>query len=96
MRIDELAVDPYANRKLRKIIDALSYDVYSQWVKKGEEQNRAALFENAPRRDLIEPPSKNDEEDDLFYSLYRGDTLDYNAYDLDDEEDMRAPIRVDY
>lgn len=67
MQLSQLVMDPYANRKLRRIIDTLSYDVYSQWVKKGEDQNRAAMFENAPRRDLIDPPSDNDEVEDYFF-----------------------------
>ncbi|KAF6776900.1 hypothetical protein AHF37_04186 [Paragonimus kellicotti] len=96
LHIQQLVDDPYANKKLRKIIDALSFDVYSQWVKKGEEQNRAALFEYAPRRDLIDPSSREDDEyeDDLV--PYRMDTVDYGTFDYDDEECLRAPIRVDY
>ncbi|KAG5447526.1 Phosphorylase b kinase gamma catalytic chain, skeletal muscle/heart isoform [Clonorchis sinensis] len=97
LHIKQLAVDPYANRKLRKIIDTLSYDVYSQWVKKGEDQNRAAMFENVPRRDLIEPVSKDEEEDDEFLGAFcRSDTVEYGTFDYDDEECLRAPIRVEY
>ncbi|KAF8566488.1 hypothetical protein P879_07055 [Paragonimus westermani] len=96
LHIQQLADDPYANKKLRKIIDALSFDVYSQWVKKGEEQNRAALFEYAPRRDLIDPSSREDDEDEDDLVPYRMDTMDYGTFDYDDEECLRAPIRVDY
>ncbi|CAL8107036.1 unnamed protein product [Calicophoron daubneyi] len=93
LNLDQLSKDPYANRKLRKIIDTLSYDIYSQWVKKGEEQNRAALFENAPRRDLIEIGGALEDDE---HTLYRGDTIEYTNYDYDDDEGLRAPIRVDY
>ncbi|KAF7251380.1 hypothetical protein EG68_08838 [Paragonimus skrjabini miyazakii] len=96
LHIQQLVDDPYANKKLRKIIDALSFDVYSQWVKKGEEQNRAALFEYAPRRDLIDPSSREDDEDEDDLVPYRMDTADYGTFDYDDEECLRAPIRVDY
>ncbi|CAH8565238.1 unnamed protein product [Dicrocoelium dendriticum] len=96
LRIKQLAEDPYANRKLRKIIDTLSYDVYSQWVKKGEDQNRAALFENAPRRDLIEPPCGDDEEENDEFPTYHMDMVDYGAFDYDDEEGLREPITVNY
>ncbi|KAL3311577.1 Phosphorylase b kinase gamma catalytic chain, liver/testis isoform [Cichlidogyrus casuarinus] len=51
--LQQLTNDPYSHKKLRKIIDSLSFDVYSQWVKKAEDQNRAALFENSLRFDLI-------------------------------------------
>lgn len=93
LNMDQLENDPYANKNLRKIIDTLSYDIYSQWVKKGEDQNRAELFENAPRRDLVEHASSDDEDNaDLLSRL-----LDYDSYTYnDDDECLRAPIRVEY
>ncbi|XP_071448538.1 phosphorylase b kinase gamma catalytic chain, skeletal muscle/heart isoform isoform X2 [Hetaerina americana] len=45
-------VDPYRVKALRKVIDACAFRVYGHWVKKGEGQNRAALFENAPKTEL--------------------------------------------
>ncbi|XP_025836878.1 phosphorylase b kinase gamma catalytic chain, skeletal muscle/heart isoform-like isoform X2 [Agrilus planipennis] len=44
--------DPYRIKLLRKVIDACAFRVYGHWVKKGEGQNRAALFENMPKTDL--------------------------------------------
>jgi phosphorylase kinase gamma subunit len=40
---------PYENRFVRKLIDACAFQIYSPWVKRGEEQNRAALFETTPK-----------------------------------------------
>lgn len=39
---------PYDNRFVRSLIDACAFHVYGHWVKRGEEQNRAALFETVP------------------------------------------------
>lgn len=44
--------DPYRIKTLRKVIDACAFRVYHHWVKKGEVQNRAALFENRPKMEL--------------------------------------------
>ncbi|XP_051160419.1 phosphorylase b kinase gamma catalytic chain, skeletal muscle/heart isoform isoform X2 [Leptopilina boulardi] len=44
--------DPYRIKVLRKVIDGCAFRVYGHWVKKGEGQNRAALFENTPKTDL--------------------------------------------
>ncbi|XP_012552339.1 phosphorylase b kinase gamma catalytic chain, skeletal muscle/heart isoform isoform X2 [Bombyx mandarina] len=48
----DAARDPYAVRALRKVIDGCAFRVYGHWVKKGEGQNRAALFENMPKTEL--------------------------------------------
>ncbi|XP_034237589.1 phosphorylase b kinase gamma catalytic chain, skeletal muscle/heart isoform isoform X3 [Thrips palmi] len=45
-------VDPYRIKILRKVIDGCAFRVYGHWVKKGEGQNRAALFENTPKTEL--------------------------------------------
>lgn len=45
-------IDPYRIKVLRKVIDACAFRVYGHWVKKGEGQNRAALFENTPKVEL--------------------------------------------
>ena len=37
---------------VKQVIDACAFRVYAHWVKKGEGQNRAALFENHPKVDL--------------------------------------------
>lgn len=35
-----------------QVIDGCAFRVYGHWVKKGEDQNRAALFENQPKTEL--------------------------------------------
>ncbi|KAK8405037.1 hypothetical protein O3P69_001545 [Scylla paramamosain] len=54
-------VDPYRVKALRKVIDNCAFRVYGHWVKKGEGQDRAALFQNSPKIDFsprtpISPP----------------------------------------
>ncbi|XP_043257369.1 phosphorylase kinase gamma isoform X2 [Colletes latitarsis] len=44
--------DPYRIKILRKVVDGCAFRVYGHWVKKGEGQNRAALFENTPKTEL--------------------------------------------
>ena len=41
---------PYEDRFIRRLIDGCAFHIYGHWVKRGEEQNRAALFENTPKR----------------------------------------------
>ncbi|XP_055853988.1 phosphorylase b kinase gamma catalytic chain, skeletal muscle/heart isoform isoform X5 [Episyrphus balteatus] len=50
--VDDAIRDPYRVKVLRKVIDGCAFRVYGHWVKKGEGQNRAALFENTPRTEL--------------------------------------------
>ncbi|CAK1541398.1 unnamed protein product [Leptosia nina] len=50
--LHEALHDPYTLRVLRKVIDGCAFRVYGHWVKKGEGQNRAALFENTPKTEL--------------------------------------------
>ncbi|CAL1689793.1 unnamed protein product [Lasius platythorax] len=45
-------IDPYRIKILRKVIDGCAFRVYGHWVKKGEGQNRAALFENTAKTEL--------------------------------------------
>ncbi|XP_028913538.1 phosphorylase b kinase gamma catalytic chain, liver/testis isoform isoform X2 [Ornithorhynchus anatinus] len=40
--------DPYALRPVRRLIDGCAFRLYGHWVKKGEQQNRAALFQHRP------------------------------------------------
>ncbi|XP_014483651.1 PREDICTED: phosphorylase b kinase gamma catalytic chain, skeletal muscle/heart isoform isoform X3 [Dinoponera quadriceps] len=47
-----VCTDPYRIKVLRKVIDGCAFRVYGHWVKKGEGQNRAALFENTPKTEL--------------------------------------------
>ncbi|XP_045466960.1 phosphorylase b kinase gamma catalytic chain, skeletal muscle/heart isoform isoform X2 [Harmonia axyridis] len=52
LNVETAKIDPYAMRLLRKVVDGCAFRVYGHWVKKGEGQNRAALFENYPKTDL--------------------------------------------
>lgn len=49
-------VDPYRVKALRKVIDNYAFRVYGHWVKKGEGQDRAALFQNSPKIDYPRSP----------------------------------------
>lgn len=59
---------PYSMRPFRKVIDAAAFGVYSHWVQRraGEGQNRAALFEHFPKREVVKKNarSKNKADDD--------------------------------
>lgn len=41
---------PYENRFVRNLVDSCAFHIYGHWVKRGEEQNRALLFETAPKK----------------------------------------------
>ena len=43
---------PYAMKEMRKVIDAAAFRVYAHWVKRGEDQNRAAMFELKPKTEV--------------------------------------------
>ncbi|KAM7399447.1 hypothetical protein PAMP_018720 [Pampus punctatissimus] len=53
--------DPYAVKPIRKLIDACAFKIYGHWVKKGQAQNRAALFENTPKAILLSIAAEGDE-----------------------------------
>lgn len=53
--------DPYAIKPIRKLIDACAFKIYGHWVKKGQTQNRAALFENTPKIILLSIAAEADE-----------------------------------
>uniref|UniRef100_A0A3B4BP53 phosphorylase kinase n=1 Tax=Pygocentrus nattereri TaxID=42514 RepID=A0A3B4BP53_PYGNA len=53
--------DPYAIKPLRKMIDACAFKIYGHWVKKGQTQNRAALFENTPKFILLSIAAEENE-----------------------------------
>jgi phosphorylase kinase gamma subunit len=48
--LDSIGPSPYENRFVRSLIDGCAFHIYGHWVKRGEEQNRAALFETTPKR----------------------------------------------
>ena len=44
------ATSPYKMRVFRKVLDSAAFKVYGHWVKKIPCQNRAAMFELAPKK----------------------------------------------
>lgn len=60
-----LTRDPYGVKGIRKLIDACAFRIYGHWVKKGERQNRAALFQNQPKALLLTIGDEEDDESDL-------------------------------
>lgn len=53
IKVVDLFENPYRFKTYRKLIDTAAFTIYGHWVKKGEQQNRAALFEIEPKCDLI-------------------------------------------
>lgn len=53
LSLQQARVSPYAMRMFRKVIDNSAFRVYGHWVKRGEGQNRAAIFEHFPKRELV-------------------------------------------
>ena len=52
LSVDIAKEDPYRLKTLRKAIDGCAFKVYNHWIKRGEVQNRAALFENNNKKEL--------------------------------------------
>jgi len=52
IRTRDIVENPYRFKTYRKLIDSAAFTIYGHWVKKGEQQNRAALFEIEPKCDL--------------------------------------------
>jgi phosphorylase kinase gamma subunit len=50
--VETAGIEPYRIRALRRAVDGCAFRVYHHWVKRGELQNRAALFENRPKQEL--------------------------------------------
>ncbi|XP_040060144.2 phosphorylase b kinase gamma catalytic chain, skeletal muscle/heart isoform [Gasterosteus aculeatus] len=59
--------DPYAVKPIRKLIDACAFKIYGHWVKKGQTQNRAALFENTPKAILLSMAAEADQPVHLIW-----------------------------
>ena len=53
---DVILKNPYNVKGFRKLIDGCAFKMYGHWVKKGDNQNRAALFEHFPREDFRTNP----------------------------------------
>lgn len=46
-------VDPYALRSYRRAINKVAFGLYSHWIKKGQGQDRAAVFQHVPKREVV-------------------------------------------
>ncbi|XP_018431219.1 PREDICTED: phosphorylase b kinase gamma catalytic chain, liver/testis isoform [Nanorana parkeri] len=57
--------DPYGIKGVRRLIDACAFRIYGHWVKKGERQNRAALFQNQPKALLLTLGEDEDRDGEL-------------------------------
>ncbi|KAM3916717.1 phosphorylase b kinase gamma catalytic chain, liver/testis isoform [Leptodactylus fuscus] len=57
--------EPYGVKGIRRLIDACAFRIYGHWVKKGERQNRAALFQNQPKALLLTIGDDEDFEGEL-------------------------------
>lgn len=44
--VETVTHNPYVVKNIRKVIDGCAFRIYGHWVKKGDNQNRAALFEH--------------------------------------------------
>lgn len=42
------------------MVDGCAFRIYHHWVKHGDVQNRAALFENRPKMDLLRNSSQDE------------------------------------
>ena len=51
LSLEETRINPYNMRSYRKAIERHSFTLYSHWVKKGQGQDRAAMFQHSPKRD---------------------------------------------
>lgn len=49
--VETIKTNPYGVKNFRKLIDSCTFKMYGHWVKKGDNQNRAALFEHVQRED---------------------------------------------
>jgi len=55
---------PYSMRMFRRVIDGAAFRVYGHWVKRGEGQNRAAMFEQRAKTEVKRTRLLKEEEED--------------------------------
>ena len=63
LSLAQCRVNPYAMRTCRKVIDNAAFGIYSHWVKKGEGQNRAALFEHFVKKTAKRESTEQEKEE---------------------------------
>ncbi|XP_076472940.1 phosphorylase b kinase gamma catalytic chain, skeletal muscle/heart isoform-like isoform X2 [Babylonia areolata] len=59
VEVDTVKNNPYQVRIFRRLIDGCAFGMYAHWVKRGENQNRAALFEHTLRDDWKQETADN-------------------------------------
>ena len=59
------ASTPYKMRALRKVLDGAAFKVYGHWVKRGEGQNRAAMFELVPKIETFNKEREKQEQENM-------------------------------
>uniref|UniRef100_UPI00398E3C61 phosphorylase b kinase gamma catalytic chain, skeletal muscle/heart isoform-like isoform X1 n=3 Tax=Pristiophorus japonicus TaxID=55135 RepID=UPI00398E3C61 len=59
-----LANDPYTVNAVRRLIDGCAFRIYGHWVKKGQHQNRATLFENVPKAAMMDIFNLDERDED--------------------------------
>ncbi len=60
LSLQQTRVDPYHMRSYRKSIDKVAFSLYHHWIKKGQGQDRAAVFQHFPKREAIRLAGKKD------------------------------------
>ena len=53
--------NPYNMRNIRHSIDQNAFGLYHHWIQKGQCQDRAAVFQHSPKRDLKKKKNKTTE-----------------------------------
>lgn len=66
--LSQIKKNPYSVRAFRRAIDSGAFKIYGHWVKKDVKQNRGALFENGPKRDIIQRTKSSDSRNFLLAS----------------------------
>lgn len=59
LSLEMTRVNPYMMRSYRKSIDMFAFGLYHHWIKKGQGQDRAAVFQNQPKSDAKKKHKSN-------------------------------------
>lgn len=52
LSLEQTRVKPYTMRNYRRSIDRHAFGLYNHWIKKDQAQDRAAVFQTSPKRDM--------------------------------------------
>jgi len=64
------SVSPYSMRSFRRVIDGAAFRVYGHWVKRGDGQNRAAMFEQRPKTEVKRTRLQQEEVDNKKFQPF--------------------------